>query len=85
MKDTLPKEISQEIKTPAIRVLNLYMSSSLSTNPIILVEFDQIVDSEQIVKIIKFKVGGIFGKKNYCPAIIASVDDLKVTPTIPTL
>jgi hypothetical protein len=45
-----------------------------------LIEFDQLVDSDEICKVIQFKVGGFFGKKNYCPAIIASVDDLKVTP-----
>jgi hypothetical protein len=63
--EPLGKDYSFEFATPMIKEVSQIPETlaTLSNNPILLLEFDQLIEPEQAVKLVKFKIGNIITGK----------------------
>src|SRR5690606_37658001 len=77
--DALPVDALFKFSTPVLSIVSVYPTGGIqSTDPIMVVRFNQRVEPNAILKCISFNIGGIlFGKKNYSTAILASAAEIQ--------
>lgn len=85
----MEKESLFEFSTPTIQVISPFPVNNihlpLPTNVILLLRFDQRIEQEEAVKLIKFKVGGILTGSlvpAYMPARVATPKEIETDNSI---
>jgi len=88
-QEILEKESLFEFSTPTIQVISPFPVNNihlpLPTNVILLLRFDQRIEQEEAVKLIKFKVGGILTGSlvpAYMPARVATPKEIETDNSI---